>query len=90
MTESTKKIHAELKGLLFTRYDIIKSSLGIQDDAEVIRYLIQYFYRKKFEEKETIFRAQSPKDDKGIIDKIIEKYGEAIKKLGENNHVMAP
>ena len=30
---------------------MIKSSIGIQNDAEVIRYLIQYYYQKKFEIK---------------------------------------
>lgn len=84
MVETPKKIHTELKGILSTRFEIIKSSLGIQNDAEVIRYLIQYYYRKKYEEKEVFIKGKSPKEDKEIVDKIMEKYGEAIKKLGED------
>ncbi len=84
MTETSKKIHTDLKGILSTRFEIIKASLGIQNDAEVVRFLIQYYYRKKYEEKEQFIKGQSPKEDKEIIDKIMEKYGEAIKKLGED------
>lgn len=82
MVDITKKIHTELKGLLSTRFEIIKSSLGIQNDAEVIRYLIQYYYRKKYEEREQNIKGKSPKEDKEMIDKIMEKYREAIKRLG--------
>ena len=46
MTEISKKIHVELKGILSTRFEMIKSSLGIQNDAEVIRFLIQYYFHK--------------------------------------------
>ena len=84
MAGTTKKIHTELKGLLSTRFEIIKSSLGIQNDAEVIRYLIQYYYRKKYEEREQTLKGKSPKEDKEMIDKIMENYREAIKRLGED------
>ncbi|MGV9171120.1 MAG: hypothetical protein ACOC44_08265 [Promethearchaeia archaeon] len=84
MTESSKKIHTKLNGVLSTRFEIIKSSLGIQNDAEVIRFLIQYYFRKNFEEKEEIVKGKSPKGDKEIIEKIMEKYGDAIRRLGEN------
>ena len=44
--EKPKVVHTELKGNLSTRFDIIKSALGIQNDAEVIRFLIQNYYRE--------------------------------------------
>jgi len=83
MSKSKKKIHTELRDLLSTRFDIIKSSLGIQNDAEVIRFLIQYYYRKNYLKKEDIVRGKSPNEDKELIGKVMEKYGEAIEKLGE-------
>ena len=84
MTENSKKIHTELKGILSTRFEIIKSSLGIQNDAEVIRFLIQYYFRKNYEEKEEIIKGNSTIEDKEIIDKIMEKYSDAIGRLGED------
>lgn len=88
--EKTKKIHTELKDILSVRFDLIKSSLGIQNDAEVIRFLIQYYYNKKFELKENskgnllFVKAKDPKDDIEAIKKFFERYGEAFKKLGED------
>jgi hypothetical protein len=90
MTESKKKIHTELKGLLSNRFDMIKSHLGIQNDAEVIRFLIQYFYRKNFQSEEIgkkdlrFIKGIDPEEDKKYIDKIMEQYDDAIKRLGEN------
>jgi len=78
-----KKVHAELNNRLSTRFDLIKSSLGIQNDAEVIRFLIQYYYNKEFEPKETFIESTDPKEDAKIIKRIAERYGEALKRLGE-------
>jgi hypothetical protein len=80
----SKKVHAELKNRLSTRFDLIKSSLGIQNDAEVIRFLIQYYYNKEFKLKETFVEGTDPKEDAKIIKKIAERYGEALKRLGED------
>lgn len=80
----SKKVHAELKNRLSTRFDHIKSSLGIQNDAEVIRFLIQYYYNKEFEQKETFVEGTDPKEDAKIIKKIAERYSEALKRLGED------
>ncbi|MHA1490317.1 MAG: hypothetical protein ACTSRI_11770 [Promethearchaeota archaeon] len=84
--ETTKKIHAELKEPLMSRFDIIKSTLGIQNDAEVIRFLIQYYYQKKvmIGKKEEIHLGGSPKEHKDIIDGIYNRLGDAIRKLGED------
>ena len=85
MTEKSKKIHTELKGLVSERFDQIKSSLGIQNDAEVMRFLIQYYYRRKFDKDKVKFvKGLDPKEDKELIDKIINQYQDAIKRLGED------
>ena len=42
--EKPKILHAELKGILSSRFEIIKNTLGIQNDAEVVRFLIQNYY----------------------------------------------
>ena len=79
-----KKIHTELKFLLSNRFEIIKSSLGIQNDAEVLRFLIQYYYRKKFESKEVLFKkGGEPKEDEEIWNRFNKKYSDAFKRLGE-------
>lgn len=80
----SKKVHAELNNRLSTRFDIIKSNLGIQNDAEVIRFLIQYYYNKEFEPKEIFVEGTDPKEDAKIIKRIAERYSEALKKLGED------
>lgn len=88
--EKIKKVHAELKDLLSNRFNIIKSSLGIQNDAEVIRFLIQYYYHKKFELKDILkvkdffIKGTDPKEDREVINKFFERYGEAFRKLGEH------
>ena len=79
-----KKVHAELNKRLSTRFDLIKSSLGIQNDAEVIRFLVQYYYTNEFEPKETVIEGIDPKEDAKIIKRIAERYGEALKRLGED------
>lgn len=80
--EKSKIVHTELKGMLSSRFDIIKSALGIQNDAEVVRFLIQNYYREHLElkKKETLNEIEK---DRGIIKKFMEKYGEEWRKLGE-------
>lgn len=81
--EKPKIVHTELKGILSSRFDIIKSTLGIQNDAEVIRFLIQNYYRDHLEvgKKATLSELEQ---DRGIIKKFMEKYGEEWRKLGED------
>lgn len=83
---NTKKIHAELKEPISSRFDIIKSTLGIQNDAEVIRFLIQYYYQRKvmIGKKEDIRLGGNPKEHREIIDGIYNRLGDAIRKLGED------
>jgi hypothetical protein len=81
-TETSKIVHTELKGILTNRFEIIKSSLGIQNDAEVVRYLIQNYYREKLEPIDNSARKEVEKDQE-IIKSFMEKYGPEWRKLGE-------
>lgn len=81
--EKPKILHAELKGILSSRFDIIKSALGVQNDAEVVRFLIQNYYKEHLEgEKKTAF--EEVERDREIIKRFMEKYGEEWRKLGED------
>jgi len=81
--EKSKIVHTELKGMLSSRFDIIKSALGIQNDAEVVRFLIQNYYREHLETKKKETLSEIERDRK-IIKKFMEKYGEEWRKLGED------
>ena len=80
--EKPKVLHAELRGNLSTRFDIIKSVLGIQNDAEVVRFLIQSYYKDNLESEKLAAREELERD-RSIIKKFMEKYGEEWEKLGE-------
>jgi len=79
----SKVVHTELKGWISKRFEIIKSRLGIQNDAEVIRYLIQQYYQEHLETVELSDKEELEKD-KAIIKKFMEKYGDEWRKLGED------
>ena len=81
--EKPKVLHTELKGNLSTRFNIIKSALGIQNDAEVVRYLIQNYF-KEYLEVQRIVAGESLEGDREIIKKFMKKYGEEWRKLGED------
>ena len=81
--EKPKVVHTELKGNLSTRFNIIKSSLGIQNDAEVIRYLIQNYFKKSLE-SEKKGAIEELERDREIVKTFMEKYGEEWRKLGED------
>ena len=81
--EKSKIIRIELKGWIFKRFEIIKSRIGIQNDAEVIQYLIQQYYQEYLETFETSEKEELKKD-KAIIKKFIDKYGDEWRKLGED------
>lgn len=81
--EKPKVLHAELKGNLSTRFDIIKSALGIQNDAEVVRYLIQNYFKEYFERQKKV-AMEGLEEDRAIIKKFMTKYGEEWRKLGED------
>ena len=80
--DKPKILHTELKGNLSQRFEIIKSVLGIQNDAEVVRFLIQHYFRENLERNQINAREEIEKD-KDIIDRFMEKYGEEWRKLGE-------
>ena len=81
--EKPKILHTELKGNLSTRFDIIKSALGIQNDAEVVRYLIQNYFKNYLERQKMVAR-EGLEEDREIIKKFMKKYGEEWRKLGED------
>jgi len=80
--EKPKILHTELKGNISTRFEIIKSALGIQNDAEVVRYLIQNYFKDYLEDQKVVARNEL-EEDREIIKKFMLKYGEEWKKLGE-------
>jgi len=79
----SKVVHTELKGKIAGRFEIIKSMIGIQNDAEVVRFLIQQYYRENLEARELAARNEL-EQDKGIIKKFMKKYGDEWRKLGED------
>ena len=81
--EKPKIVHTELKGMVSSRFDIIKSALGIQNDAEVVRFLVQSYYKEHLEGKKKLAIDELVEDRK-IVRKFIEKYGEEWQKLGED------
>jgi len=81
--EKIKVVHTELKGNLSTRFNIIKSFLGIQNDAEVIRYLIQNYFKESLE-SEKKGAIEELERDREIVKTFMEKYGEEWRKLGED------
>ncbi len=81
--EKPKVLHTELRGSLSTRFNIIKSVLGIQNDAEVVRFLIQNYYKEYLESKKIIAREEIERD-RDIVKQFMEKYGEEWRKLGED------
>ena len=80
--EKPKILHTELKGNISTRFEIIKSVLGIQNDAEVVRYLIPNYFKDYLEDQKVVARNEL-EEDREIIKKFMLKYGEEWKKLGE-------
>lgn len=81
--DRVKIVHTELKGNLSTRFAIIKSVLGMQNDAEVIRYLIQNYYKEYLEGEKKGARDELERD-REIVKKFMNKYGEEWRKLGED------
>ena len=84
-SQKSKIIHTELKDSLSERFEIIKANLGIQNDAEVIRFLIQKYYNDNLSENEFIAQKEFEKD-RSKIDKFMKEYGEEWRKLGEDDN----
>ena len=81
--EKSKILHTELRGNQSIRFNIIKSTLGIQNDAEVVRFLIQNYY-KQYLESDKIEAREDIERDRNIIKKFMNKYGEEWRNLGED------
>ena len=80
--EKQKVLHTELKGNLTVRFEIIKSVLGIQNDAEVVRFLIQNYYNERLKGEKKAAQ-EKIEQDRAVIKQFMEKYGEEWRKLGE-------
>ena len=81
--EKKRILQTELKGVLSSRFEIIKMSLGIQNDAEVVRFLIQNYYLEHLEgDKKTALKELE--EDRVIIKLFMDKYSEEWRKLGED------
>ncbi len=78
-----KIVHTELKGALSHRFELIKESLGIQTDAEVMRFLIQQYFKSNLENRE-IFAQKEVDQDRQEINRFMKKFGEEWRKLGED------
>ena len=81
--EKPKIIHAELKDLLALRFDLIKTAIGVQNDAEVVRFLIQHYYQENLEQSILDARGEV-EQDKERIEKFMNKYGDEWRRLGED------
>jgi hypothetical protein len=81
--KNIKIVHTELKGNVSTRFEIIKSTLGIQNDAEVIRFLIQQYYREHLEGYKSKAQEELEKD-RELIKQFLAKYGKEWRQLGED------
>lgn len=79
----SKILHAELKENLSNRFKIIKSTLGIQNDAEVVRFLIQNYFNEYIKDKESKAKLEL-KEDREIIKRFMDRYGDEWRKLGED------
>ena len=81
--DKPKIIHAELKDLLALRFDLIKTAIGVQNDAEVVRFLIQHYYQENLEKFSVEARADVEQDQERIK-RFMDKYSDEWKKLGED------
>ena len=81
--EKPKIIHAELKDLLALRFDLIKTAIGVQNDAEVVRFLIQHYYKENLEQSFLEARGEV-EQDRERIDRFMNKYGAEWRRLGED------
>jgi len=81
--EKPKILHTELKGILTSRFEIIKTTLGIQNDAEVVRFLIQNYFLEHLVGEQKV-ALKDLEEDRELIKKFMEKYGEEWRKLGED------
>ncbi len=79
----SKILHAELKENLSNRFNIIKSTLGIQNDAEVVRFLIQNYFNEHIKDRESKARLEL-EEDRDIIKRFMDRYGDEWRKLGED------
>jgi len=85
---ASKIVHTELDENISFRFDLIKSSLGLKNDGEVIRFLISNYFKNKIEEKYSKNRQEAlkeyEKEIKPMLTEFMEKYGDQWRRLGED------
>ncbi|MFO8020089.1 MAG: hypothetical protein R6U96_15800 [Promethearchaeia archaeon] len=81
MDENDREIRIKLSGLLQDRFEWIKSSLGIRQESEVLRFLIHHFYRNNYKENSHSNKERGTKKGTMLIDKIMEKYRDGMDTL---------
>jgi hypothetical protein len=82
MVADSKVINTKLEKNLLFRYEQIKERLGIQNDAEVVRFLVAHYYNNSFkdvgENAQTDYEKALP-----YINKFMNRYEKEWKNLGE-------
>ena len=82
MAAEAKIINTKLEKNLVFKYEQIKERLGIQNDAEVIRFLVAHYFNNNFqgigEKAQTDYENALP-----YINKFMDKYGKEWNALGE-------
>ena len=82
MASDSKVINTKLEKNLLFKYEQIKERLGIQNDAEVMRFLIAHYFNEEF--GDIIDKTQKDYEKSlPYIKEFMDKYGEEWKRLGE-------
>ena len=83
-----KVVHTELDSPIASRFDQIKSHLGLKNDGEVIRFLISDYFNRKFKQEYERKKSQAKKEyDSEIgpmLTEFMDKYGDQWRRLGED------
>lgn len=83
-----KIVHTELDDLMTSRFDLIKSHLGLKNDGEVIRFLISGYFNMNLKLDYEKHKQQALKEYESEIGPMLsgfmEKYGDQWRKLGED------
>ena len=87
-TNTAKVVHTEFDQLLAYRFDLIKSTLGLKSDGEVIRYLVSNYYNS-YIKKEADKRRENAKKEydleiEPMLKDFMAKYGDQWRRLGED------
>ena len=83
-----KIVHTELDELITSRFDLIKSYLGLKNDGEVFRFLISNYYnttlKSNYESQRTQALKEYESEIEPMLSEFMDKYGKQWRKLGED------